>query len=310
MATIAINPDIHGQIDKLRAALANLGWQRRLEGWVHPEPRRRIQFLGDFIDRGPDNRAVIHIVRDLVDSGKAQAIMGNHELNALMFHTLHPQTGAPLRPHSEKNLRQHSSFLREFPVGDPATREVLAWMRATLPLFHEEPGFRAGHACWRQGAIEQLRGLTGDGRLHEEQLVVAADPNTKLHALVEEIAKGPEHPLPRGAFFTDKDGTRRSSVRLKWWNANARSWRDIAISVPNLQELPDEALPTRVRAAIYPSHERPVFFGHYWLTGAPVLQAPNVLCLDYSAGTVGPLVTYEFEDGDTGLRSSKIRVHS
>ena len=125
MGTVDTIPDIHGQIAKLRAALSVLGWRRSPAGPVHPEPKRTIVFLGDFIDREPENRAVIHLLRDLTDSGIAPAILGNHELNALHFHTAHPETGQPLRAHSEKNLRQHASFLAEFPVGAGETREAL-----------------------------------------------------------------------------------------------------------------------------------------------------------------------------------------
>lgn len=309
MATIDIIPDIHGQIAKLRAALDALGWRRGPAGWVHSDPERSIVFLGDFIDRGPENRAVIHLVRDLIDSGKARAIMGNHELNALHFHTAHPMTGQPLRTHSDKNLRQHGSFLAEFPVGARETREALSWMRS-LPLFLEEKGFRAVHACWTQRSIDRLRAFTASGVLSEDQLIRTADPSDELFHLAEEITKGPEHRLPEGFSFSDKDGTRRDHIRLKWWNAGARIWPDIAISVPVLDDLPVAPLPETLMAQTYPTQERPVFFGHYWLSGIPVLQGPNALCLDYSAGKDGPLVTYELHLGETLLSADRVGVHA
>lgn len=43
----------------------------------------------------------------------------------------------------------------------------------------------------------------------------------------------------------------------------------------------------------------PVFFGHYWLTGAPLLQSPRHACVDYSAGDGGPLVAYRFNGEPT-----------
>lgn len=229
MTTYDIIPDIHGQSAKLDAALAGLGWRRGSVGWSPPDPDRQIVFLGDFIDRGPDNRAVLKTVRDLVGAGKAKAIMGNHELNALQFHSLHPDDGQPLRAHTPKNIRQHQTFLDQFPPGNPQTRDVIGWMRS-LPLFVEEDGFRAVHACW-----------------------------------AEQITKGPEHRLPDGWSFTDKDGTMRDHLRLQWWNAAAQSWRDIAISVPSIEDLPDEELPETVSAQTYAATARPVFFGHYWL---------------------------------------------
>jgi len=118
MSVTDIIPDIHGQAEKLRLALQNLGWRRNGTTWLHPEPDRQIVFLGDFIDRGPES---------------AQAIMGNHELNALLFHTADPETGAPLRLHDVGNCDQHKNFLNEFPLGASHTKNVLDWMKG-LPL--------------------------------------------------------------------------------------------------------------------------------------------------------------------------------
>ncbi len=48
----------------------------------HPEQRKLI-FVGDLCDRGQDSVAVIKRVKQLVDEGYAQCVMGNHELNLL-----------------------------------------------------------------------------------------------------------------------------------------------------------------------------------------------------------------------------------
>ena len=179
-----------------------------------------------------------------------------------------------------------------------------------LPLFLETGDFRAVHACWIDRSIDRLRTLTGDGVLSEDQVFRAADPDDELFRLAEEITKGLEHPLPDDCSFTDKDGTLRDHVRLQWWSADAQTWRDIAISVPVPGNLPDAPLPGSLRAQTYPAHERPVFFGHYWLSRDPVLQASNELCRDYSAGKDGPLVTYEFKPGETLLAPERVRVHA
>ncbi|SLN58751.1 Bis(5'-nucleosyl)-tetraphosphatase PrpE [asymmetrical] [Roseovarius gaetbuli] len=292
MSITDIIPDIHGQAEKLRVALRNLGWHRSGTSWTHPEPDRQIVFLGDFIDRGPENSAVIRIVRQLMDAGRAQAIMGNHELNALHFHTLDPDTGLPLRSHEKRNIEQHESFLKEFPIGAPDTKAVLDWMK-DLPLFIENDGFRAVHAAWIQSAIDDLRAHTPSGVLSEEQLIRAACKGDAIFDLAETLAKGPEQRLPENYFFTDENKHVRHHVRLKWWNGDAKTWREVAMSVPNLEELPDELLPLSLATNIYPLDEKPVFFGHYWMSGEPELQSSNALCLDYSAGTDGPLVTYK-----------------
>ncbi len=310
MKTYDIIPDIHGQSAKLEAALSALGWRRTSGSWIHSDQNRMIVFLGDFIDRGPDCRAVLKTVRELVDTGKAKAIMGNHELNALHFHTNHPDDGQPLRKHSEENTLQHQKFLDQFPLCDPQTCDVLDWMRG-LPLFLDDDGFRAVHACWNDASIKRLKELTGNGILSEEQLIRAAgrDRTDQMFTLAEQVTKGPELELPKGYSFADKDGKVRNHVRLKWWNATARTWRDIAISVPSDEDLPDAELPETVVSQNYVPTAPPVFFGHFWLTGAPKLQAKNALCLDYSAGKDGPLVSYELSDPTKPLSLENIRVH-
>jgi len=206
--------------------LAHLGWKKGSSGWTSEHPEQEIVFLGDFIDRGPSNAKVISTVRDLIDSGKAHAVMGNHELNAIHFHTKHPETGQPLRAHSEKNLRQHASFLEEHSVGSSDAAEAISWMRS-LPLYKEFDGFRAVHACWSEPAIAELADISTDGLLSENQFIDAANETNALFALAETVTKGPEVALPDGFSFSDKDGTRRHDVRVKWWSDRARYWPDI-----------------------------------------------------------------------------------
>ena len=262
MSITDIIPDIHGQAEKLRLALKNLGWRRNGTTWVHPEPDRQIVFLGDFIDRGTENGAVIRIVRELMDAGRAQAIMGNHELNALHFHTDDPDTGAPLRLHDKHNLEQHESFLREFPLGDSQTKDVLNWMRG-LPLFIEKEEFRAVHAAWIQPAIDDLRRQTGDGTLSEDQLIRAGRKGDAIYDLAEAVAKGPEVRLPHPHSFVDNGKKERHHVRVKWWNGDARNWREIAMSVPDINALSDTSVLGSLLRATYPVGDKPVFFGYY-----------------------------------------------
>jgi hypothetical protein len=310
-----IIPDIHGQAGKLKAALTQLGYRKRKGAWRHSNPEQRCVFLGDFIDRGPENAEVISIVREMIDAGSALAVMGNHELNAIHYHTLNPEDGTPLRRRSVKNKSQHGSFLKEFPPADPETAEAVKWMRS-LPLFLEVEGFRAVHACWNEATIEALRKISKEGVLSPEQLVRAApkeDPifNDPIFELVETTTKGPEVKLPKGFTFVDKNGDERSNVRLKWWVDNADSWAEVSMSVPDTDSLPKTDLPGDVVQAAYPSTAKPIFFGHYWLDGVPILQASNALCLDYSAGTKkGPIVSYRFSGDVPKLDVAKISVHS
>jgi hypothetical protein len=308
LTTTDIIPDIHGQAEKLFLALKNLGWQRNGTTWLHSECDRQIVFLGDFIDRGPENAAVIRTVRELMDSGRAQAILGNHEINALHFHTEDPQTGRPLREHSPKNIKQHESFLKEFPHDAVKTKEVLSWMRQ-LPLFIETNEFRVIHAAWIESMIRIIREKTKDGLLSEDQIILSGRKGDLFNDIVEAVAKGPELALPYSYKFFDKDGHDQRNIRLKWWNGEGNSWREIAMSVPDIKQLPEEPLPDDFLATGYPAGERPVFFGHYWLSGEPELQSKNALCLDYSAGTDGPLVTYTHVAASRDLSLENVVVH-
>lgn len=310
-----IIPDIHGQVDKLLERLTALGYSQKKGAWRHPDPERVCVFLGDFIDRGPNNGQVIDTVRRMLDAGTAYAVMGNHELNAILYHTTDPRSLERtdevvdgLRTRSKKNTRQHQTFLDEFPLGSPKADELIAWMR-TLPLFLELEHFRAVHACWDETRIAELKAVTRDGVLSEDQFVGAADRTSSMFDLVEATTKGPEHPLPVGYGFHDKDGVWRDYIRVRWWAQNSQSWAEISASVPDPSELPDEVPPEDVLGRTYPVAAKPVFFGHYWLTGEPVLQAPNALCLDYSAGKDGPLVSYLMEPGQQRLSLQSLSGH-
>lgn len=67
-------------------------------------------------------------------------------------------------------------------------------------------------------------------------------------------------------------------------------------SFPVGVELPDEPFATAPQEAGYHASEKPVFIGHYWLSGdRPQLLADNVCCLDYSVARGGYLCAYRFD---------------
>jgi hypothetical protein len=103
--------DIHGHADDLQQFLGKLGYSRQKGIYRHPE--RRAIFLGDFIDRGPKIRETLEIFRLMIDSGATLAVLGNHELNLLAFHTLDPNShGQYLRRHNEAHSKQHAETRR------------------------------------------------------------------------------------------------------------------------------------------------------------------------------------------------------
>jgi protein phosphatase len=76
--------DVHGCHAELVELLANLGYEVDNEGSVavHPDGRRAL-FLGDLVDRGPATPAVLRLAMNMVASGSAVCLPGNHEVKLL-----------------------------------------------------------------------------------------------------------------------------------------------------------------------------------------------------------------------------------
>jgi hypothetical protein len=291
--------DIHGHADPLRALLAKLGYREHEGAYRHPE--RKVIFVGDFIDRGPKIRETLRIVRAMTDAGTALAVMGNHEYNALCFHTSDPR-GRHLRPHSDTNVRQHRATLDQIVLPAPDEwKDWLAWFKA-LPLFLDLGGLRVVHACWD---ADEIAFLNGDNRLTDDLLFKSAIKGTLAYRAIDVLLKGKEVELPAGHTFTDKEGTIRREIRVKWWiPGDGNTYYDL--SLPTYETAPKLAIPcTPSLACGYVKTEPPVFVGHYWLPPAkPELLAPNVACVDYSVAKQGPLVAYRW-DGEAVLEAEK-----
>lgn len=67
--------DVHGCSDAMRQLSDALGYN---DCFYHPEGRRLV-FLGDLIDRGPDSLGVLNLVLRLVSRGRALLTLGNHD---------------------------------------------------------------------------------------------------------------------------------------------------------------------------------------------------------------------------------------
>ena len=289
--------DIHGHADALERLLRQLGYSKHKGIYRHPD--RQAIFLGDFIDRGPKIRETLEIVRPMIDSGTARAVMGNHELNALAFHTPDPsKPGTHLRPQNEKNSNQHAETMRQIPAGELAG--YLRWFRS-LPLWLDLEGLRVVHACWDESRMAKLQGPITD-----EFLYAACSPRGSLFEPMETILKGKEAKLPQGTAFRDKDGHERLSTRVKWYEPpEGHTYRTYAMASEPIDS--DEPLPEDVfEAAVpYPEDAKPVFVGHYWMRGPrPDLLRGNVACLEWSVAKDGFLCAYRW-DGERELDAGK-----
>jgi hypothetical protein len=293
--------DIHGHADKLEELLVKMGYSASGKGYTHPE--RKAFFVGDYIDRGPKIKKTLRIVRAMVEDEHAIALMGNHEYNALCFRAKN-KTGGHLRKHSIKNIIQHYETLKQFQNKQDEYDDYLDWFK-TLPLFYETSSFRAVHAAWDPTSIRFLRDRLFQSKLTDELLEQSVIKDSPFYDAIETVLKGKEIKLPKGHSFLDKDGTRRRDMRIKWWEDPAHSTYQ-QISIEPLEDFEDSPVDiTGLKSLDYYKPDNvPVFFGHYWLRGNPMLYRGNICCLDYSVAKDGFLAAYRF-DGETTLDESK-----
>ncbi len=76
--------DIHGCCDELEMLLGKLGYIKTDGVYAHPQGRKAA-FLGDFCDRGNKNADVLRLVMDMVKSGNAISVPGNHDVKLLKY---------------------------------------------------------------------------------------------------------------------------------------------------------------------------------------------------------------------------------
>jgi hypothetical protein len=279
MPTIDVIGDIHGYADKLQRLLSRLGYEQN--GGVYGSPDRRAIFVGE----------VMEIVAGMLRAGAAQIVMGNHEFNALCFHTPDGKGGF-LRTHTPKNCVQHAETLMYFEKNPGAKEQALTWFY-TFPPWLDLGFARVVHAAWSPAAIRLLK----TPYLTPESLVPASTRGIPEYWAVETLLKGVETTLPVQVPFFDKDGHERHEIRVRWWLKPDPN-RTIAETVfPPDSRLPDTRFTTSSQWEPYGPTEPPIIFGHYWLPQdwppAPIMA--NVICVDYSAGKGGPLVAYSFD---------------
>lgn len=297
--------DIHGEYDALQSLLNHLGYDQT---GSHPDGRSLV-FVGDFCDRGPNSPAVLALAQRLVQSGKAVAVLGNHEINLLreeakdgsgwFFDSRKIRDREKYEPYHRPTAQERSqivAFLNSLPIA--LEREDLrivhaAWETAQIDLVRALPigSFRESYDEWEKAAqryaVETAleKRMTADLEKWEHDLENQNLTPPFLHALAEHEANkqmmNPLKVLTSGVERKSKDsapfyssGKWRFVERVQWWDEY------------------DEACP--------------VVIGHYWRRvhkidrsaigkGDPDLfqnMAPNawhgkhrnVFCVDFSVG--------------------------
>jgi hypothetical protein len=295
--------DIHGHADALRRLLAELGYAESQGVFRHDT--RKVIFVGDFVDRGPEQREVLRIARNMCEAKTANAVLGNHELNAIAWATPNDEGGF-LRERSQKNLTQHENFLGQLGEGSSEHHDAILWFRQ-LPLWLEFPGLRVVHACWYEPSRAALRPyLDATNCFTDYGFREAHRPGSEAFKAAEILLKGPEQTLPAGIKgFTDKHGHRRQEVRLRWWDPLATTFRQAAIGMDERRgELPDDELPIDYRY----KDRTPVLFGHYSIKAEPTFTYPTVACLDFGVDSKGYLTAYRWSGENKLLLENLVHV--
>ena len=290
--------DIHGHAVELKKLLAKMGYQS--DGYAYQHPSRKIVFVGDFIDRGPDNLGAIQIAKATVEAGNGFAVMGNHEYNAIAYHTS-KEAGGYFREHSKKNYKQHEAVVKQLSCYQVC--EAIDWFR-TLPVALELDGINVVHASWQPADIQTInRYIESHGKFTGSFLVESESKGSELNLAIERVLKGPEVQLRDGMSFKDKAGHERHRARVKWWKPQSTDELvDYALEVKDENFTISREDVSGIES--YPDKAKPLFFGHYWLDGDPGPLASNAACVDYSVAKDGKLCAYRW-DGEEQIDAKK-----
>ncbi len=215
--------------------------------------------VGDLVNRGPANLAVLRRVRALVDAGRARCVLGNHEIGLLM-------TAAGLREQTPLD-----SFGDVLAANDAA--EWLEWLRRRPLLEVGQLGRQrfvmlhaAAHPDWSLAELEQ-RVRRVEARL------AAPDRREAIALLAADPARDPDRDL------LGRVTQCRSVTRAGGWSA----------------DLPGGELEAWHQRWSARGHDYCVVYGHWALQGlhvAPRLRGLDTGCVHHGRGRDGMLTAW------------------
>lgn len=244
--------DVHGEIDALFSLFSYLGYNQ--EG-VHPTGRRLV-FVGDLTDRGPDSPAVCELIERLIKAGRAQCVLGNHDLNLLLGHRKHDNGWFYGEPFFEDG-----QIVQQVLADDLVRQQVLGLFR-TLPVALERSDLKVIHAHWNQDMIAVARHSSDVVQLYHEHRHWIEDsfPDLNLDRADQELhhqnknpvkllTSGPEMRIDEEPI--QSSGKIRFTKRVPWWNDHQGDF---------------------------------VVFGHYSIHEGHPRGGDSAFCIDYGVG--------------------------
>ena len=144
--------DVHGCIDELNDLLVRLGYTGT--DYAHADGRKLV-FVGDLNDRGPDSVRVLHIAMQMYKAGTALAVTGNHDDNLMRY-----LKGSDIKP--KHGLAE---TIRQLEAQPQAFRDDVRSFLLQLPyqLILDNGKLHVSHA----GLPEKLQGISnGKAKSH------------------------------------------------------------------------------------------------------------------------------------------------
>jgi len=294
--------DVHGHADQLKSLLKNMGYSLKNDYYSHPN--RKAIFVGDFINRGPKIRETLTLIRKMVEKGSALAILGNHEMYAVLYY-LRDTEGKFYKKRIPKYQLLINQTLEEFEPFPEELKSHLKWLRS-LPMFLDLGAIRVIHACWDDKNVKLLRENILEPKLTKTVLREIALNGTKFSKSFWESCKGIDFQLPRDILIFDEEGRPHRSFRMKWWvSPEGYTFKDI--SLESRFDMPAYTIPKEIVSfrKPYPVEDPIVFFGHYCLKDSDNILTDNLCCVDSCVTRSGKLLAYRWS-GETKLMKENI----
>jgi len=299
--------DVHGECGTLCKLLDRLGHDGNGN---HPDGRRLV-FVGDLIDRGPDSPGVVRLVRHMIGRGRAQCILGNHEINILKGdrkHGNHWVNGEP------EVIRKDEAAVSFQVLADPSFRQEVLDFFGTLPLCLTRDDLVVVHACWDPASVERLRSYEGsavqasnkfDQEIQDKINRENIDDKDEIDLLkqnmnpVKVLTSGIEGRAPE-PFFAG--GKLRNLDRVRWWDTYEATDKRLIVIGHYWRRFLDEVLPEVDQ--IHPKGFHPTGADMFPNSAPQDLLGPckNVMCIDYAVGI-------RYEERGMGLRESALGTH-
>jgi hypothetical protein len=315
--------DVHGHATELKGLLNSLGYKEDENGcFSHASKSRMAIFLGDVIDKGDEQFETIDIVKKMQESGNAKFVLGNHEMDLLLYYTNDAKTGTYYGKSNEKIATKTACFRDAFKGRLKERAEVLKWLEKQ-PLFlknegkdvfsfseassftlpnntdsielkpNDTKGFNAIHASWNTQALKQLdKFLEKDNHVSKSFWKNAIKENSPEKQLLQSILEG------------ETIDVGKKEARVNWLdNDSSSSLADKAlITDKKKRKVEDKNIDTYT----YSKDEPFVFFGHYSKDEKP--HGKNGICIDGAIAKEKKLIAYSVNKGDKQINPNQFTI--